>query len=98
MKARAEMKLLPLIALNRLNTPGVAHNGTPGLTYGGFVRQIRGVSRVAMSRVWSPGGKLMPSMSSNRYRYSATSSKGAFLGMFKAGAPQCKGMNSRVGA
>lgn len=98
LKARAAVKPLPRIALNCLKAQRVAHNGSPGLTYRGFVRQIRGVSRVAMSQALSPIGKLMPSMPSDRYRYSAASSMGADPNMFEVGARQVKGMNSRVGA
>ena len=58
LKARAAVKPLPRIALNCLKAQGVAHNGSPGLTYRGFVRQIRGVSRVAMSQALSPSWEI----------------------------------------
>jgi hypothetical protein len=94
LKAKVAMKPLP----SSLNTRGVVHIGTSDLTYRGFVRQIRGVSQVAMSPVSSLFGVSLPTTPSNRYRYSATSSMGSFLQTSETCAQQIKGMNSRVGA
>lgn len=98
LKAKVATKPLLGIAPNSLDAKEVAHFGTSSLTYRGCVRQIRGVSRVAMSHVSSPVGKLMTPTSSNRYRYSTASSTGAFLDIFKACAWPMNSINSRVGA
>lgn len=98
LKAKVAMKPLLGVAPISLNTKGVAHIGTPGLTYRGSVRQIRGVSRVAMSRVSSPFKISLPTRSANWYRYSPASSMGSFFQTSETCAQQIKGVNGMVGA
>jgi hypothetical protein len=98
LKAKVAMKPLLSISPNSLKTKGVDHIGTLGLTYRGFVRQIGGVSRVAMSQTSSQVGKRMLSMPSSRYRYSTAFLTGAFLNMFETCARQINCTNFRVSA
>jgi hypothetical protein len=53
-----------------------------GLTYRGFVRQIRGALRVAKSHVPSAGGKQLVPRLPSQYRYSTLTTNGVSFEAF----------------
>jgi hypothetical protein len=67
------------------------------LTYHGFVRQIRGVLRVAKLQSLSAGGNVRSSQPT-RYRYFATEPIAQFLEEFEVGWRTMTSVTARVGA